>query len=276
MKVNVEEVDKPLLVFYGGIMNKIKKIFSSLLYILLVLLINFGLIVLFTVFFNQGTSLKINSSEYVETLSGFLINNQLIMVLLSCLLCCAFLLPNLKKQKGIFNTRGLNKIGYLILIGADISLIWNIALYDFGLLSVPKLPTITVLLATAILGPILEELLFRGVIHYKLQSVFSKRVTLILVSLLFAFYHMNVLQGLYAFLFSLVITIMYQKYKNLLVPIIVHCVGNLASAIILPIVLQSHFWVVQFLLILFILVIILSYQLCKEQDIFDHNKNINS
>ena len=110
------------------------------------------------------------------------------------------------------------------------------------------------ILATAVVGPILEELVFRGIIYNNLKKSFSIKSSLLILSLMFAVYHFNFVQGLYAFLFSTIITYYYEKTDNFLVPMFIHMVGNLAISLVYPYLLQLDFIYIQLVLILLIIV----------------------
>ena len=92
------------------------------------------------------------------------------------------------------------------------------------------------LLSTALIGPVLEEFIFRGIIYNKLKKVFASKQAIILTSLLFGLYHFNIIQGIYAFVFSILLTKIYEKYNNLLLPIIIHCLINLTSSVFITII----------------------------------------
>jgi membrane protease YdiL (CAAX protease family) len=53
-----------------------------------------------------------------------------------------------------------------------------------------------------------------------------------LTSLLFGIYHMNLVQGLYAFLMGLVITYSYAVYRKFSIPVVAHICANAAALII--------------------------------------------
>ena len=228
-------------------------------------MVNFGLIFLFSLFFQKNSNLVIGSEEYIKELAQFLNTNQLIMVLLSCILFIPFFYFKIRKQKKLFTNQGIHDIWYFIWIIVSFVVIWNILLYDFKFLLLPQIPSWNSILATCFLGPILEELLFRGIIYHNLQDSFSKKKLLVVISILFALYHLNFLQGIYAFFFSLLVTNIYQKYSNLSIPIIMHCIANLIVSVFIPIVLSNNFIIIQCIFLLFITILIFSYRLYVKQ-----------
>ena len=80
---------------------------------------------------------------------------------------------------------------------------------------------------TAVLGPVVEELTFRGVtMEYMYKSQRSDWFMIVFSALLFALVHGNPLQGITAFIVGLVLSYLMFKYDNILVPIIVHIIFN--------------------------------------------------
>ncbi len=82
------------------------------------------------------------------------------------------------------------------------------------------------ILGVAIVIPIVEELIFRGLI-FKRMSTYAKTSTAVIISsLIFAVYHFNVVQGIYAFLVGIIFAIVYDRYNNLLAPCLAHIAAN--------------------------------------------------
>ena len=77
-----------------------------------------------------------------------------------------------------------------------------------------------------ILPPILEELLFRGVILDGLLKNMSSRLAILISSALFGVIHMNPLQFVTAFILGLLIGWVYQKTRSLLACMIMHATTN--------------------------------------------------
>ena len=88
-------------------------------------------------------------------------------------------------------------------------------------------------IATAvILGPIVEELIFRGLMYIRLKRMFGPSVAAFVTGLIFGIYHMNISQGIYAFIFSFGAIFVYERYKNICAPIIFHMVANGISVLV--------------------------------------------
>ncbi len=87
-------------------------------------------------------------------------------------------------------------------------------------------------IAVVFIAPISEEFIFRAVILNKGRKVLPFMAANILQSLLFAIIHANIVQGIYAFFFGLLLGMVYEKRKSIIVPILLHMGVNLAGVII--------------------------------------------
>jgi len=93
---------------------------------------------------------------------------------------------------------------------------------------------VSLILMTVILAPILEEILFRGIIMKGMINNQVKPVTAIIVSaLIFGAVHFNPWQFAGASLLGLVLGLVYYKTKSLLMPILLHAFNNLFSALLM-------------------------------------------
>lgn len=110
----------------------------------------------------------------------------------------------------------------------------NFDLSLFGIISLNDYYGIIMyLISIVILSPIVEELLFRGVILRKLNVnfEFSIKRAVIISSILFGLCH-NFGGILSAILFGICMSFLYIKSKNILIPIFAHCLNNLFSFIL--------------------------------------------
>ena len=90
-------------------------------------------------------------------------------------------------------------------------------------------------LPIVIAAPIGEELLHRGIVLNRLLSWMPKWVAVLVGSALFGLLHLNLLQGLYAFVLGIAFSLLYVRYRNLWVPIFAHAAINLTSIAIVEI-----------------------------------------
>ncbi len=85
---------------------------------------------------------------------------------------------------------------------------------------------------TVIIGPIIEELVFRYSLYNSLTNFNNKSKSIILSSLIFAIIHITPIKIAYAFIIGIIITIIYSKDQNLTKAITLHIVSNLMGFII--------------------------------------------
>ena len=82
------------------------------------------------------------------------------------------------------------------------------------------------MLASAVLTPIMEELLYRGILYGRLRRTLGTRTALIGSALVFAIMHGNLVQFLYALLMGLLFAAFLEKDRNLVIPILCHMAVN--------------------------------------------------
>lgn len=87
------------------------------------------------------------------------------------------------------------------------------------------------ILAIVIAAPVVEELLFRGLVYNRSRKLFGVKMAIFLSALYFGIYHMNVVQGIYAFLLGLFLAWVYERYQTIFAPILFHASANLISVI---------------------------------------------
>ncbi|HZK29209.1 MAG TPA: CPBP family intramembrane glutamic endopeptidase, partial [Clostridia bacterium] len=82
------------------------------------------------------------------------------------------------------------------------------------------------LLVTVLLVPVAEELLFRGIIQGELRRAFGPIVSVVATAVLFAVFHLDVIQGSYVLIAGLALSIVYHFTENIMVPIGLHVLFN--------------------------------------------------
>lgn len=87
------------------------------------------------------------------------------------------------------------------------------------------------ILGACVAAPVIEELIFRGIIYKRSEKYMKPVWAMVLSSIIFGLYHMNVVQGIYAFCIGMVFSFVYYKYKNLSAPIMAHATANFISVL---------------------------------------------
>lgn len=89
------------------------------------------------------------------------------------------------------------------------------------------------IISIALLGPIVEEILFRSIIYDRLKKITNnKHILIIIPSVMFAIYHLNLVQGCFALLFGLILTYTRNNEDTPIPCIIMHIIANVVGLIL--------------------------------------------
>ncbi len=91
-----------------------------------------------------------------------------------------------------------------------------------------SVPLLLGLLHYGLIKPIEEELVFRGLVYGRMRKNFSPILSVPVSALIFGAYHGNMVQLVYAFFMGCLLAYLYERYKSLKAPILVHGSANLA------------------------------------------------
>ena len=97
-------------------------------------------------------------------------------------------------------------------------------------------PVGLMILVVGIIGPICEELMFRGIVFHRLKDWVKPQAAIVISALLFGIYHGNVVQFFYATCMCVMLAIIYDKTGTLWISIVAHIAANLWS------LFGSSFW----------------------------------
>lgn len=93
-------------------------------------------------------------------------------------------------------------------------------------------PFMQQVLYSGILIPIVEELLFRGLVFRVLRKWIAFPWAMVISAVLFGVYHGNLVQFVYAGICGLLLAYLYEKYDSIFAPILSHMTMNLVSVIL--------------------------------------------
>lgn len=210
----------------------IKKLLKSLIPLYILLLLN--PILLFII-------ASVYATYNIDNLTNFINNYGGIILILTNI---TYIIYIIKKHRIKVNKYNLIDNYPKIYLFISIPLFLNSLIL---LINNQKIPTINIYIAlfgSVIIGPILEELIFRYLIYNNLNKFNNKNTSIILSSLIFALVHNGFINIVYAFIIGTILTIIYSKNKNIKEVIILHMVANLMSLLIKeynPIILISSF-----------------------------------
>lgn len=82
-----------------------------------------------------------------------------------------------------------------------------------------------------ILGPVCEEFIFRGITFYAAKKAMPVYYAILVQAIMFGAFHMNKLQGIYAFVLGLGLGYIMYLYDSLVITIIIHILFNFIGTI---------------------------------------------
>lgn len=88
---------------------------------------------------------------------------------------------------------------------------------------------IILVLSVIIVAPIYEEIVFRGILLKGMSKKINPTIALVVSALLFAIVHMNIPQGINAFLLGLVLGFIYLRTESIYLSIFAHCLNNILA-----------------------------------------------
>ncbi len=200
----------------------------------------------------------LNGGNNIEGFNSYLNDKQIYIAIVLGIIFIPLLIHDYRKFKE--NGKKIN-IGGLILLGVIISLLYNVfAFYlnEYFLktdLYSNQSNLITTLISTGLIGPIVEELMFRGIIYNELKLKLSPMKAILLTTLFFAIIHLNILQIIYTFAVGFLFIFFYEKYKDIKAAIIFHMTLNITTTLFLPFLIKNIF-VLNYSIFLFCLVVL--------------------
>lgn len=142
-----------------------------------------------------------------------------------------YIVSKLKIIDVSFNIKN-NYFPYMLL-GIAISIIYSMILYKFDLYQYNNvnLPFIVNILASGIIGPIFEEILFRISFINKLEKITSSKLLIIFVSsFIFAISHSNLFSIIIAGILGVINSYIFIKRKDAIKICLVHIFINITSS----------------------------------------------
>lgn len=222
----------------------------------LMLFFAYGMIAFFVAFQSAGRTMDTGAvQESIQYAMGLLTKGW--MMILITLLCDMVLMagfgtwyyfrerqyPFRPNYKSAFS---LKNIGYIIVMGVLGQYASNLIATLTGVLIPSAMDSyedlaqnfdlstaspVLMILAVCIVGPIAEELVFRGMIFGKLRRAFSFWPAAIISGIMFGVFHMNIMQGVYASVLGVLLAYVYEKTQTIFGSIFFHIVFNASSYI---------------------------------------------
>jgi membrane protease YdiL (CAAX protease family) len=90
-----------------------------------------------------------------------------------------------------------------------------------------EMPLWFAILGYGVIAPFAEEVCFRGVVFGSLRKMMKAPFAILISALLFALYHANLIQGLYAFIMGILLAVVADQTESLAGSILFHMTANL-------------------------------------------------
>lgn len=98
---------------------------------------------------------------------------------------------------------------------------------------------IFMVITVVIFAPLLEEILFRGLIFNKAKENLSFKLAILIQAVTFSVVHGNLIQGIYAFFLGIIFALIYEKTETLWVPTLMHITHNFINLVLAAVIPES-------------------------------------
>lgn len=215
-------------------MEKIKKYLNVLIWPVVFIIGQFFIL------FVLGIILKLINNDI--DIASFINNNSYLVSIFNLIIFLPFFLKVYKKYKDKYNDN-LKDIPKIIIFGVLLSYVLNSIIYLIKMFLNINIVNfdlnIFYVINIALVGPILEEYLFRGIVFNKLLGFNSEKKAYFISVIIFALFHTGgILNIIYAFIMGLILTKLYINYKNINENIIFHIAINTTSSLLFPLLLN--------------------------------------
>ena len=157
------------------------------------------------------------------------------------LIITVFINKRFNTSNEVTNKFKIRKIDYLFASLLVVSYIFiTYGWFDYILFSIPtgdmfesameyfeSLPIVILLIETCIIAPIFEEVLYRGILLKGLINKYNSKIAIVYSALIFGIAHLNIPQGINAFLLGLILGTVFYYTRSIYLCMIMHFVNNL-------------------------------------------------
>lgn len=197
-------------------MEYLKKLIKAMKDIIIVMVIQYSLI------FGIGILYMILNGE--DLMSFYINDGYIILTFIYAILVMTLLNRYREKEKSL----PLKDYYGAVLFGISLACFLNMLIFKLGQSNeIIEVNKILLFISSGILGPIMEELLFRKKLLTELLMFNNKYVSILLSSFIFSFLHNGMITMLYAFILGIAFGIIYIKYKNVKLTIFMHMAANI-------------------------------------------------
>lgn len=221
-------------------MNVVKAVGMMVVYLFIYLLIQVLVGALFGIYYGIRAT-GVDGAEITSYITEQLAQGMGIILIVSIILTLLIYWP-MSRKEGVRKAWNLYPLSWkpmlvFLVMGLSVGLLMGYVLFlfsridaldslfrDYSIFSQQLLSGnfIILLLSVGILGPVFEEILFRGIVFNQLQRAMSLRAAFIVQAVAFGIYHMNPVQSVYAIVYGLLLGYAYLKFGSVLAPTAIH------------------------------------------------------
>lgn len=134
------------------------------------------------------------------------------------------------KIEGVCIKIGKNSYFPYMLLGIGISIIYNMVLFNLEVINnVTNINVFVNIIASVIVGPIFEEVLYRYSLINKLEIYFPRKKAIWLSAIIFSLCHTGIYTIIFAFIIGIINGYLYSNKRDILIPIFVHISANMIA-----------------------------------------------
>ncbi len=278
-----------------NILEYIKNILKVLIWPIIFIIGQFLLVIIFGIIFNtikfndiklandglKNDELTIIFNEYIKTeeyqmeVQNYISNNALVITVITFIIFGFILFKVYRGYKKDYDKKiSFKNIFIFVILGVTVNLSYNLIIGSLNKLVlfsddyfIISIDILTYMVCTGILGPILEELLFRGIVFNRLKKFNKQMKAILLTSFIFAFFHSNIIQMIYAFCLSFLLIYVYEKYKSIKAPIIVHIASNIMNFFTCMLINNNNLFINSLLMIVSFIILFLFHRNLFKKDL---------
>jgi len=196
-------------------MNYLKKLFNAIIPVLKYMFLSYlAIFVPYVFYILMG----------FDDVIGFIVNYATYILVIFNIIYIIYLL-----RRNTILCRKTKPVIHFVMLGIGFSSFFNMVILKINTNEIVKMNLLFLILSSVIVGPLVEEIIFRNILIGKLEKFNNKIITILLASFIFAIMHSGIINMIYAFLLGIILNTIYIKNKNLLYPLITHSSANLIT-----------------------------------------------
>ena len=230
----------------------------------------------------QKLNKMVTTEAYRLKLNNFLNSKTIIIILITLIIFVPLFYNLYKKYRTCSQKLKRLDIVFIILLGMSVSLFFNNVfnivnnIFPFTDNFMINHTSLSIqIISSGIVGPILEELVFRGIVYNKLKEFNSYKKAIVLSSVIFALFHFtNILNMVYAFVISFLLIYVYEKYGKLRCSMLLHISANVTITLFMYLIVRKIIWINIIMLFLSMVTLIFLYIAVIRKDLNKYKNDV--